>query len=558
MKKEASSSTTTTNKRRASRVANPLVAGCCRCNATANIACTSVEGRSRGKTLRRCHTERYVAARELTPAKQPRAARTSKPTTRARASVKAKADTITNNVSEVLELGRLSGGFSPVPLIFMNRVVDVDIAEVFPRAQLIAATLLAPPKNLQGLKLVHEESYVARFRLGDRGARDEYLQLIQERLSEAVGQTSATLPQNDLVHEDMIGESKMVAVVEFGRWIPRRHGDFTAYILPKLVERLKARASERLFDRINRGTENNIANFAMYGAGTGMPLTFNGRVVEDDPMQAAALAKQLGSTMGRNAPQNHKKIGLEHEFSYVARFRLGDTNSAWEFIHVNAALVTALVKKAKRMLPGNDLSEEDLCAEGRVGAFEAFKRWNPGESRFSTYAFNWILSHLQTRAARGGSTIAVRQELHLSLSRAKSEGRVLSETEAALDRVRIVASIDDTSTDHEGKTRAYRVAGIASDHDVEGAVAAADAQNRIKNTVRDALGCLSERERRIIVSRMFGGDEETQVTLEELGQQLGVSRERVRQIEANARRKMRVAIEDRFGGTKNVLMAMGA
>jgi RNA polymerase sigma-32 factor len=556
MKKAALDSATATIKRRASRIASALVAMCTKCSANVGASCVSIEERGRGKALKRCHTERYVAARDLGPTKVSRKANKSISAPHKQANLNTNNE-VTNNLSEVLTLGGLSGGFSPVPLIFLGRVVDLDVTEVFGRAKVIAATIVSPPRSHRSIKAIHEESYLVRHQLGDKSARAKYLQLMRKHVAELAKRAADGLQTNELVAEDLVGEARMLALSEFGRWIPKKHGAFVDFLLPKLVARLKERANERLFERVKRGTETNIDDFAMFGSGTGMPLLFNGRVIEDDPMQACVMAKQLASTMGKNAPASHKKIGLEQELSYVARFRLGDVNSAWEFIHVNQALVNALVKKAKRMLPGNDLSEEDLCAEGRVGAFEAFKRWDPAEGKFSTYAFSWILAHLQGKAARGGSTISVRQELHLSLSRAKSEGRALSETEAALDRVRIVASIDDTTTDHEGKTRAKRAAAIASDQDVERDVADADARSRIKSSVQDALTCLSEREREIIVARMFGS-EDAPITLEELGQRYRVSRERVRQIEANARRKMRVEIAARFGGETNVLAAMGA
>jgi RNA polymerase nonessential primary-like sigma factor len=285
-----------------------------------------------------------------------------------------------------------------------------------------------------------------------------------------------------------------------------------------------------------------------------IPLEVQGRVVESDLVQAGMMARHLGATIGANAPREHKDLTLEHEQSYVARFALGDVAAAWEYINLNSHLVIKLARKARKFLPKNDLPDEDIFAEGKLGAFEAFKKWDPNSGRFSTYAYAWILSHLQGRAAKGGSTIGVRQEVHLGLSRAKKHGTILTESEVALEKALFVASIDEKVGGDDGKERSV-VAAFASPDDVEGAVGNQDYSSKIRACLFEALQELSLREREIVLRRMYSTGE-TPITLEQIGHEFGVSRERVRQIETTAHKKLRNLIESKFGGAGNVMVGM--
>jgi RNA polymerase sigma-32 factor len=287
-----------------------------------------------------------------------------------------------------------------------------------------------------------------------------------------------------------------------------------------------------------------------------IPLVFGGKVVEDDLETALVVAQQCALTMRPSTrPTNYKAITLPFALSYTERFRCGDLSAAWDFINLNVGAVRRLAKKAALMLPTNDLEEEDIYSEGLLGAHHAFAKWDPRLGAFTTYAFNWIRHHLQMVAASGGSTFSVRAELHLSLSKAKSAGRDLSNTEAALERVRVVTSLDDITQDSDGKSGRTRGAAVAADGaNVEMLVAKAEASSLISRAVRQSLGALSDRERNIIEERYFGSSE---VTLESIGQGQGVSRERVRQIEASARAKIRLAVVRNFRGASNVRVALG-
>ncbi len=552
---------------------DPKTGPCGICGQMIGEMCVSVMARGKKKVLKRCHSERYAAVRVAS------VATTAKPTHK-KPRTKPSFD---NNIREVLNLGALCGGFSPVPLSINGRVADVPVDKVYELAQIAAPTLLCPPSSPHQITEAHERGYIARHRAGDRSARIAYLTLVRSRIVDHAKKLVQLASEGDVKSEfakylsslmtnttstAVEDESVALAVHAFGWW-NANHGRMIDFILREverlLLKRLRHRAGvEALFWAHLRPT-NNVSEVCqmveeVVGAGgkrrgfSLIPLEFRGRVIETDLVRAGSMGRHLGATMGPKAPSIHQNITLEHEQSYVARFALGDTAAAWEFININASLIIKLAKKARRFLPTNDLADEDLLAEGRVGAFDAFKKWDPNSGKFSTYAYAWILSHLQGKAAKGGSTIGVRQEVHLGLSRGRKEGRVLSESEAALERALHVGSIDEKVGGEDGKERSA-IAALAADVDVEEDVSRQEYQAKIRACIFTALEDLSTREREIVLRRMYASDD-APITLEQIGREFGVSRERVRQIETTAHQKLKALMEKNFGGKNNIMVGM--
>lgn len=551
-----------TRKKRTSSQDPKDIATCPRCDAMVATQCVSIElrKRNRGKVLARAHRERYAAAKALVLSKAPKTPSTK--STRKRATKKSAPllePTITN-VAEVLELGSLCNGFSPVPLLIGGHVVEVPMTEVFGIAELVAPTLLHPPTSISTLTPSHHRSFMARVRLGDVEARSEYLSLFNSEVGELV--TVAMAELGDVVVEDVRSEAKFLLWDQLRHWDEDGRGAIHVFankcvkhVARRLVGKIKARAN--LFDVVDTKVHNvfDVMKVGMGSKACPFPLVYMGKVVDVPVEKTVDMARVIGATLHLEV-KSYKELTLEHDCSYTTRFSLGDVGAGWEYIHLNHPLVVKLVKKAKRFLPPNDLDMEDLVNEGVCGAWEGFRRWDPTLGKFSTYVNMWIVQHLQAKAARGGAGIAVRPELHLALFKAKEDGRELSNTEAALDRVRVLSSIDETTTNKEGKVGANVVRALTSEQDVFADVANADAKQKLSESLHIALDVLNERERSIIVSRMFGSGDE-QLTLEDIGAKLGISRERVRQIEGTAKRKLRDAVSRQFGGTDNVLAALG-
>lgn len=216
------------------------------------------------------------------------------------------------------------------------------------------------------------------------------------------------------------------------------------------------------------------------------------------------------------------------------------------------------------------LPMSDLVQEGNVGLMQAAARFEPErEVRFSTYAAWWIRSAIQDFVLRNWSivrtgTTAAQKALFFNLRRLRAKiadvgdatmsaentafvARALGVAEAEVEAMAARLSTPDRSLnapltdENAGEWQDLLADDRAGPDDT-----VMDAHDGAARTqlVRDALSDLSERERIIIVERKL---EEEAVTLEALGLRLGISKERVRQIEGNALAKLKRALLARVG-----------
>ncbi len=218
------------------------------------------------------------------------------------------------------------------------------------------------------------------------------------------------------------------------------------------------------------------------------------------------------------------------------------------------------------------LPASDLIQEGLVGLLEAAARFEPErEVRFSTYATWWVRASMQDYILRNwsivrGGTSSAQKSLFFNLRRLRtrlaSGGEMLpnaaiyheiattlgvSETDVATMDARL--SAPDRSLNAplgDGGDASERMDFLVSDEPLpdEAAGEAIDIERR-GNWLRAALGALSARELEIIEERRLKDDG---TTLEELGGRLGISKERVRQIEARALEKLKVALVEQHPG----------
>lgn len=213
------------------------------------------------------------------------------------------------------------------------------------------------------------------------------------------------------------------------------------------------------------------------------------------------------------------------------------------------------------------LPMSDLIQEGHVGLLEAASRFEPErEVRFSTYATWWIRASIQDFILRNwsivrGGTSSTQKALFFNLRRLRarlSRGAVspsrheiyreiatalrVSEADVALMDARL--SAPDTALSapvaEDDTGSAERMDFLVDDKPLQDEVieGAIDAERRTA-WLRKAMGVLNERETRIIAERRLA---ENGATLESLGERLGISKERVRQIENRAMEKLRAAL----------------
>lgn len=249
-------------------------------------------------------------------------------------------------------------------------------------------------------------------------------------------------------------------------------------------------------------------------------------------------------------------LSAEEELDLAERYQSnGDLQAAHRLVTSHLRYVV----KIAREYGGYGLRMMDLVQEGSVGLMQAVKRFDPAKGfRLSTYAVWWIRAAIQEFVLRSWSMVKVatttaQRKLFFSLRKAKKTIEYLDEAQAGdLGRklgvdTRTVLEMDqrlarrDDSLNRpafaEGEELQDRLADPR--HNQEHQLLAREARQQRQAASQTALGILNERERLIVTERIMS---DAPTTLESLGERLGISRERVRQLEKRALEKMRAAV----------------
>lgn len=219
-------------------------------------------------------------------------------------------------------------------------------------------------------------------------------------------------------------------------------------------------------------------------------------------------------------------------------------------------LVLSIAQKYRR----HGLPLEDLVAEGNLGLVEAARRFDCSRgTRFSTYAAWWIRALIRrytianrrivgapsTRAARRllSKLRETQRQLAAELGCAPTREQVAKALDVTVEDVATVEAALSGRDVSLAPTPDGQVVELACDRASPEEIAAVEQVRAINlRSVHDALERLERRERMIIERRLLDDDRET---LAHLGEELGLSRERVRQLELRARQKLRAALLDR-------------
>ena len=272
--------------------------------------------------------------------------------------------------------------------------------------------------------------------------------------------------------------------------------------------------------------------------------------------------------------------GLTHYFEEIRRFPMlerqeeymlakrwrqhGDRDAAHKLVTSHLRLVTKIARDYR----GYGLPISEAISEGNVGLMQAVERFEPEKGfRLATYAVWWIKAAIQEYILRSWSlvkmgTTANQKKVFFNLRKAKSKISALEEGDLRPDQVKLIAKrLGVTEQDVVDMNR--RLGGDASlnaairddgdsgewqdrlvdeSADQETTLAASEEFDNRRKTLSDALTVLNERERRIFETRRLA---EEQITLAELAEEFGVSRERVRQIEVSAFEKVQNAVKHR-------------
>jgi len=273
-----------------------------------------------------------------------------------------------------------------------------------------------------------------------------------------------------------------------------------------------------------------------------------GREAEPAPVDGSALASATTDTLQLflNEIGRHRLLTPDEEIELAKRIERGDLAAKDRMINANLRLVVSIAKKYQ----GSELTLLDLIQEGILGLIRAVEKfdWRRGY-KFSTYATWWIRQAVQRGVANKSRTIRIpvhivereqkisraERELTIKLERPPTDDEIARRTKLSLKHVKEVraAARAVTSLDRpvgaEGETRfGDLIAGEEAEPSEEVHVSLAE------RAVRKAVDTLPERERDVVKLRYgMNGDRDPQ-SLEEIGRALGITRERVRQIEAAA------------------------
>jgi RNA polymerase sigma-32 factor len=254
---------------------------------------------------------------------------------------------------------------------------------------------------------------------------------------------------------------------------------------------------------------------------------------------------------------------LEPQEEYVLAKRsreYGDRDAAHKLVTSHLRLVAKVALNYR----GYGFPNSEVISEGNVGLMQAVKRFEPDRGfRLATYAMWWIRATIQEYILRSWSlvrmgTTANQKKLFFNLRKAKSRISALEEGDLRSDQVKLIAKrLGVTERDVVDMNRrlggdASLNAPIGADGDSgewqdwlvddstsqEARLAESEELDNRRKALSDALSVLNERERRVFGARRLV---DNPVTLKELADQLGVSRERVRQIEERAFKKLQKA-----------------
>jgi len=253
----------------------------------------------------------------------------------------------------------------------------------------------------------------------------------------------------------------------------------------------------------------------------------------------------------------------QQEYMLAKRWREhGDTEAAHKLVTSHLRLVAKIAMGYR----GYGLPISEVVSEGNVGLMQAVKRFEPDKGfRLATYAMWWIKASIQEYILRSWSlvkmgTTANQKKLFFNLRKAKSKISALNEGDLRPDQVQIIAKrLGVTEQDVVDMNR--RLGGDASlnapirddgesgewqdwladdSESQETILAASEELDNRRKALSSALDVLNDRERRIFEARRLA---DNPVTLEELAEEFGVSRERVRQIEVRAFEKVQAAVK---------------
>jgi len=263
-------------------------------------------------------------------------------------------------------------------------------------------------------------------------------------------------------------------------------------------------------------------------------------VAIDDPVRM--YLKEIGRV---------QLLTAENEVELARRIEEGDEEAKRRLAEANLRLVVSIAKR----YVGRGMLFLDLIQEGNLGLIKAVEKFDYRKGyKFSTYATWWIRQAITRAIADQARTIRIpvhmvetinkliRVQRHLlqELGREPTAEEIAEEMDVSVERVREILKVAQEPVSLEtpiGEEEDSHLGDFIEDEDAP-APAEAASYLLLREQIGEVLSSLTPREQRVLELR-FGLDDGRARTLEEVGQVFGVTRERIRQIEAKALRKLR-------------------
>ncbi|RKY98658.1 MAG: hypothetical protein DRQ03_01650 [Candidatus Hydrothermota bacterium] len=256
---------------------------------------------------------------------------------------------------------------------------------------------------------------------------------------------------------------------------------------------------------------------------------------------------------------NLPQLSPEEERELIIRAKKGDREAIEKLLYAHLKFVVSFAYKYANM--GVPLS--DLINEGNLGLLKALKRFDPNRNvRFLSYAIWWVRQAILKALSEQSKLIKLSDTHMEKLKTLRNATRDIMEETGEMPSIKELSDLTGMSPQEIQKTYSMFSGEVSLDRpiyednekrllvDILGQTALPSpesyyAQKELHEVVEEALSTLSERERKIL-RLYFGLEDGTPKTLEEIGNMMGVSRERIRQLKDRALKKLKMRFGERL------------